>query len=804
MLNFLPTALLILLSAALGFLVAWTWRARQFQAIARANRRLRRQRVRLLRMRNADQARHDAAQANLRIAEEELALLNQAHVALESEHAKLVSRYANLTRAARARLGPNAGPANAGGDGGRIGEPGTTAGEGAATQETHADEIAQTDVRARTSPPGSAGPGGNVDRPPGPASAGVGVAPDGSGESSAAPPDTNAGWSETASGATTAAWFGTAAMTPGESAPTRPRPDVAGSNELEVLSAQVATAGEALAQPPDEPEPAQATGKQPAEVTDTQAAGAATDFPRDLSEPLEDDVDFADSGIGDDDPIGEAAAQLEAMRQVLEAREQEIASLREQIAPLLGLPLAVSTREAERDRLARRLAQREADIAALQQRLTTRPRDDARPAAGMAPPSRAPLDWNDDDFRADMQDPDRPEPGDTGADDEGAEDELFDDTAGDHAAADVAPSEALDDDAIADPAIADEGVAAGTGEDEPGKDEPGADDESGRVSDRTPAPGRRDEGRSAQASVATPPDPDGGREGDGAPTETDRSAGRLGDQPPALHSEVPLDDLLADIRALDRGDVRDPGAAAGPGRNAARAPGGEIPAPGDPASGETPRPRRARKRPPRAVNPTEEVPPFARRRQARPPHPGSPAAGSPAVEDPADRDAARRAPAAPLASSGPEPDRDGRDTERDSVSNDRDEPGPADQPLAGEAWPDTRAIRRWQREHGGESLFGVDDTGPAVEPTPPRNERGSPVPRQYTMAPARVDDLKRIVGIGPIVERMLNRLGVYELRQIAAWTDEDAEFFDAQLGEFAGRIERDHWVEQARALLRAD
>jgi predicted flap endonuclease-1-like 5' DNA nuclease len=65
------------------------------------------------------------------------------------------------------------------------------------------------------------------------------------------------------------------------------------------------------------------------------------------------------------------------------------------------------------------------------------------------------------------------------------------------------------------------------------------------------------------------------------------------------------------------------------------------------------------------------------------------------------------------------------------------------------------------------------------------------------------DDLKLIVGIGPVLERMLHNLGVTTFRQIARWSERDSAEFDAKLPEFPGRIARDQWVTQARALHQA-
>jgi predicted flap endonuclease-1-like 5' DNA nuclease len=66
--------------------------------------------------------------------------------------------------------------------------------------------------------------------------------------------------------------------------------------------------------------------------------------------------------------------------------------------------------------------------------------------------------------------------------------------------------------------------------------------------------------------------------------------------------------------------------------------------------------------------------------------------------------------------------------------------------------------------------------------------------------PGTPDDLKLIVGVGPVLERMLYQLGVTTYRQIARWTEREIDEFDARMHEFPGRIRRDGWVTQARAL----
>ena len=62
-----------------------------------------------------------------------------------------------------------------------------------------------------------------------------------------------------------------------------------------------------------------------------------------------------------------------------------------------------------------------------------------------------------------------------------------------------------------------------------------------------------------------------------------------------------------------------------------------------------------------------------------------------------------------------------------------------------------------------------------------------------------VDDLKLISGVGPVLERKLNELGITQYAQVAAFTDAEVESVDAVLN-FKGRIARDNWKGQAKAL----
>lgn len=66
--------------------------------------------------------------------------------------------------------------------------------------------------------------------------------------------------------------------------------------------------------------------------------------------------------------------------------------------------------------------------------------------------------------------------------------------------------------------------------------------------------------------------------------------------------------------------------------------------------------------------------------------------------------------------------------------------------------------------------------------------------------PASPDDLKAIAGIGPKLEKVLNGLGIWTYGQIAVLKQDEIAWLDDHLG-FAGRIGRDDWIGQAKALL---
>lgn len=62
------------------------------------------------------------------------------------------------------------------------------------------------------------------------------------------------------------------------------------------------------------------------------------------------------------------------------------------------------------------------------------------------------------------------------------------------------------------------------------------------------------------------------------------------------------------------------------------------------------------------------------------------------------------------------------------------------------------------------------------------------------------DDLKKIKGVGPAIEKTLRRLGIHRFNQIAEMSEYDIDRVAQQLKGFRSRIYREDWIGQARDL----
>ena len=83
-----------------------------------------------------------------------------------------------------------------------------------------------------------------------------------------------------------------------------------------------------------------------------------------------------------------------------------------------------------------------------------------------------------------------------------------------------------------------------------------------------------------------------------------------------------------------------------------------------------------------------------------------------------------------------------------------------------------------------------------IEPQPPQNSKS--VDGSRPPADIAKDDLKRINGIGPALERLLNRIGVSTYQQIARWNPQEIDKVQSRLKTFPNRIRKDNWVSGAK------
>ncbi|PVB60736.1 50S ribosomal protein L21 [Labrenzia sp. 011] len=91
------------------------------------------------------------------------------------------------------------------------------------------------------------------------------------------------------------------------------------------------------------------------------------------------------------------------------------------------------------------------------------------------------------------------------------------------------------------------------------------------------------------------------------------------------------------------------------------------------------------------------------------------------------------------------------------------------------------------------------DEAPAAEKPAAADKKEEAAVEPLFTAPDGKDDLKKISGVGPVLEKKLNALGIMTYEQIIGFSAEDIARVDEVLN-FKGRIERDNWVEQAKEL----
>jgi NADH-quinone oxidoreductase subunit E len=134
-----------------------------------------------------------------------------------------------------------------------------------------------------------------------------------------------------------------------------------------------------------------------------------------------------------------------------------------------------------------------------------------------------------------------------------------------------------------------------------------------------------------------------------------------------------------------------------------------------------------------------------------------------------------------------------------------DEQPDADEPDAGEPVQEERVVPEAAPTPAAASAPEPDASSDSEGPV----ERDAAVEKVREIAARTAggrdvtnDDLKKIHGVGPKIEKLLKGMGITSFLQVANFTPEDIETVTLALDAFPGRIERDDWVGSADQLYR--
>jgi predicted flap endonuclease-1-like 5' DNA nuclease len=126
----------------------------------------------------------------------------------------------------------------------------------------------------------------------------------------------------------------------------------------------------------------------------------------------------------------------------------------------------------------------------------------------------------------------------------------------------------------------------------------------------------------------------------------------------------------------------------------------------------------------------------------------------------------------------------------------RHKPSPAPQPAASET----------KKEEAKPATAKPPAQATPAQATPAQATPAQATPAATKPLPKRVekrDDLTAIGGIGPALEKKLNAAGISSYAQLAALSNDDIDHIEKNIIKFSGRIRRDDWVGQAKALSRS-
>jgi len=103
-----------------------------------------------------------------------------------------------------------------------------------------------------------------------------------------------------------------------------------------------------------------------------------------------------------------------------------------------------------------------------------------------------------------------------------------------------------------------------------------------------------------------------------------------------------------------------------------------------------------------------------------------------------------------------------------------------------------------------QAALAAKASAPETPSIPPAPEPSGGRPDWLMSSPSdgEPDDLKKIWGVGPALEKTMNTLGIYYYRQVAKLSESDIEWVSNNINAFPDRIKRDRWTEQATDLHR--
>jgi large subunit ribosomal protein L21 len=129
-------------------------------------------------------------------------------------------------------------------------------------------------------------------------------------------------------------------------------------------------------------------------------------------------------------------------------------------------------------------------------------------------------------------------------------------------------------------------------------------------------------------------------------------------------------------------------------------------------------------------------------------------------------------------------------------------------PAAKKAAPKTTAAKTAAPEAAAEAKTAAK-AAPKKAPAKPAEAKAEPKKAEtltgaddrgrLAAAQGTADDLKKITGIGPAFEKKLNAAGIFHYWQIGGLKKAQIADLEAELN-MSGRVERDDWVKQAKAL----